>query len=118
MTENYDHLFIECPILNGLWARVNEAFTKCQINRPMNKLQYIVIGYKPGSNKYMEINLVLSLIGYAIFKAYCISDNRRKYIDVLFYVKLEFKKVIEEYRYRKEENNFLIKFYKYFAEGM
>ena len=119
VTENYDHLFIECPILNGLWARVNEAFTKCQINRPMNKLQYIVIGYKPGSNKYMEINLVLSLIGYAIFKAYCISDNRRKYIDVLFYVKLEFKKVIKEYRYKKEENNFLIlKFYKYFAEGM
>ena len=84
MTENYNLLFIECPILNGLCARVNEAFTKCQINRPMNKLQYIVIGYKPGSNKYMEINLVLSLIGYAIFKAYCISDNRRKYIDVLF----------------------------------
>ena len=116
ITENYEHLFINCPIVNELWAKVNDAFTKCHISRPMNKLQYIVTGYKPGLNKYKEINLILSFIGYAIFKAYCISENRSKNIDILFYVKLEFKKIDEDYKYKKDENTFFTKFYRYFVE--
>ena len=82
----------------------------------MNKLQYIVTGYKPGLNKYKEINLILSFIGYAIFKAYCISENRSKNIDILLYVKLELKKIDEEYKYKKDENTFFTKFYRYFVE--
>lgn len=84
----------------------------------MNKLQYIVLGYKPGSSKYREINLIMSLIGYAIFKSYCISENRKKYIDVLFYVKAEFKKIKEENIYMKRKSVFFSKFYKYFVEGL
>ena len=65
---------------------------------------------------YKEINLILSFIGYAIFKAYCISENRSKNIDILFYVKLELKKIDEDYKYKKDENTFFTKFYRYFVE--
>lgn len=84
----------------------------------MNKLQYIVLGYKPGSSSYREINLILSFIGYAIFKSYCVSECRKKYIDVLFYMKAEFKKIKEEYIYMKMKSTFFSKFYRHFVEGM
>ena len=65
---------------------------------PMNKLDFIVLGYKPGLNKYGEVNLIISLIWHAIFKSYCICENRRKYVDIMFYVNSYLTKVIEEYK--------------------
>ena len=82
--KNYEDQNIDCPVLNVLWTKINEAFKKCKIERQMNKFQYIVLGYKPGSSKYREINLILSLIGYAIFKSYCVSENRKKTLMLKF----------------------------------
>ena len=33
--ENYDHMFIECPVIEQLWAQVENAFRKCKINTSM-----------------------------------------------------------------------------------
>ena len=61
MIENYEHQYIDCPVLSILWTKINEAFKKCKIERQMNKLQYIVLGYKLQRN---QLNLVSNRIRY------------------------------------------------------
>ena len=82
----------------------------------MEKLEFIVLGYKPGLNKYSDINLSIS--SHAIFKSYCISDNQWKYVNTLFYVKSDLTNVMEDYRFLGQETTFLSMFYKYFVEGL
>ena len=88
--ENYEHLFIDCPAVDELWQILNQIFKKCKFSNSMKQLQYLVLGYKPNQVKYVDLNFILSLIGYGIFKYYCLSGNRRKYLDPVYVVKYEF----------------------------
>ena len=63
-------------------------FSKCKLNKQFNTLQYLVLGYKPGQDKYKDLNYILSLIGLSIFKAYCVSENRKKVREYDIYCKI------------------------------
>lgn len=117
--ENYEHLFIDCPVLYTLWAKLNRCFSKCRFDKQMNNLQYLILGYKPGQENYNELNYILSLIGYSIFKAYCISENRKTYVDTMFIVKSELQKATEVVKALNTNTKYdlLLKFYGYFVHG-
>ena len=76
--------------MDELWQILNQTFKKCKFSNSMKQLQYLVLGYKPNQVKYIDLNFILSLIGYGIFKYYCLSENRRKYLDPVYVVKYEF----------------------------
>ena len=61
----------------------------------MKKLEYLIIGYKPDEKQYVELDHILSTIGYSIFKGYCLSENRKKFLDLLYFAKAEFLKNME-----------------------
>ena len=45
--------------------------------------KYLILGYKIKNNEYNEFNEFLTIISYSIFRAYCISDNWTKNVNVL-----------------------------------
>ena len=45
--ENYEHMFIECPIVNQLWVNVENSLRKSYLSVSVKKLQYLLVGYKP-----------------------------------------------------------------------
>ena len=55
-------------------------------------MKYIIVGYEPGQTKHMHLDLnhILSTIGYAINEGYCISENKKKYLDLVRLTKTEF----------------------------
>ena len=80
----------------------------------MKKLEYLIIGYKP----YVELNHILSTIGYSIFKGHCLSENRKKYLDLLYLAKAEFLKNMEISDSLQIKRNRLFKnFIDYFVYG-
>ena len=82
------------------------------------ELKYLIIGYKPIQKQYFDLNLILSIIGYSIFKGYCISENRKKYIDLLYLTKAEFLKISEIVMLLKfKHSKLLSKFVDYFVHG-
>ena len=95
VTEDYEHLFINCPVVQQLWTNLDRSFKKCNFSNSMKKLEYLIIGYKPDQKQYVELNHILSTIGYSIFKGYCLSENRKKYLDLLYLAKAEFLKNME-----------------------
>ncbi|MCU7801486.1 MAG: zinc-binding domain-containing protein, partial [gamma proteobacterium symbiont of Lucinoma myriamae] len=116
--ENYEHMFITCPVVAELWQQLNNSFKKCNFTQPMNELQHLILGYKPDQQKYKEMNYILSLISYSIFKAYCVSENRKKYIDTVFLVKNEFTKSLEIWKTLKLDQTTLFKtFVDFFVHG-
>ena len=49
----------------------------------LKKLQYIVIGYKIRDKHYTELNILLNLIGFVIYKTYHLSDQKEKRLNVV-----------------------------------
>ena len=64
VTENYDHLFIECPLVQQLWNCVEKTLKKCKISNSVKQLKYLVIGYKPDHMKYADLNHILSTVSF------------------------------------------------------
>ena len=51
-------------------------------------------GYKIEQPDYIHINIIFSLIGFSIYKAYYASDCRQKQIDTFNISKQEFKTLV------------------------
>lgn len=116
--EDYEHLFINCPVVQQLWTKLDRSFKKCKFSVPMKKLEYLIIGYKPGQKQYVELNHILTTIEYTIFKGYCLSENRKKYVDLLYLAKAEFLKNMEVSNSLQIKRNELFKhFVEYFVYG-
>ena len=62
---------------------------------------------------------MLSLIGQSIFKAYCVSENRKKYVDTTYIVISEIKKATEVLKTLRWNVKYelLLKFYDIFVMG-
>lgn len=94
-------------------------FSKCKFNKQINKLQYLALGYKLGQDKHIDLNYMLSLIGQSIFKAYCVNENRKKYVDTTYIVISEIKKATEVLKTLRWNVKYelLLKFYDIFVMG-
>ena len=75
-TESYQHLFINCKILNEFWNKIIELFKLCGISNNIKSLNNIIVGYKIDNPEYQDINKLFALVGFSIYKAYFISEAR------------------------------------------
>ena len=57
----------------------------------MKSLENIVLGYKVEIEEHKEVNLLLSLIGYVIYKHYHKTERRRNYRNIFLILKTELK---------------------------
>ena len=89
--ENYLHYFVLCKELETLWTLVRQFFSTIGYNTEMKSLENIVLGYKVEIEAHKEVNLLLSLIGYVIYKHYHKTERRRNYRNIFLILKTELK---------------------------
>merc|ERR1712074_61483 len=88
------HLYIFRRILE----KTKTLFDMLKIGSHIIQLRYLIFGYKIEDTNYYEINLILTIILYSIHKAYHISEQKTKNIDVFSIFKNEFLKIQNIYR--------------------
>ncbi len=89
VVEDYEHLFVKCKMVKEVWQFICESFTKIGLENIVPNLKFIVIGYKEFQKEYLEVNEVLLICGFAIFKSYCKSQNWMTRVNVKATVKAE-----------------------------
>ena len=92
--EDYDHYFLSCSTLNLFWHRIKFMLQKCKIDKPII-LKYLVFGYKITDKAYYDFNYLLTIIGFTIFKAYYVSEQKTKYIDLYSLFEREYLKRVK-----------------------
>jgi hypothetical protein len=98
--ENYEHFFITCRCLKTFWLKVDHILKQLGYSANISTLKTIVLGYRVQHNAYDDINYVLNIIGFAIYKAYYISECRKNHLDIYSILKREFRCRMEVSRYR------------------
>ena len=78
------------------------VFKSLGIPNNIQTLRNIVIGYKIEQIDYMYINIIFSLIGFSIYKAYYASDCRQKHIDTFNIFKREFITLMTSSSYKNK----------------
>ena len=59
-------------------------------------LKHILLGYKIDDKNYLALNLLITVVGFSIYKSYYISEQKTKYIDVYRIFTNEYIKRINE----------------------
>lgn len=110
MEEDYEHFFITCKYLSPLWNQVKHFFkqNKFEINITLN---YLVFGYKLFDETYYDFNYVLSILAFSIYKAYYMSEQKTKIIDVYDLFVCELQSSLNNYM-KKYTSNLIKNFYK------
>ena len=98
--EDYIHYFINCSENDLLWTLIKNFFHHIKYEIEIKTLFHIVFGYKVGNKSYNDINIVLSLIGFVIYKSYHRSERKSLYCNSIYMLKSEIAKklLIKEYK--------------------
>ena len=59
-------------------------------------LKHIVLGYKIDDKNYLTLNVLITVVGFSIYKSYYIYEQKTKYIDVYRIFANEYIKRINE----------------------
>ena len=68
---------------------------KLKIGHHIINLNYFVLGYKIDNKNYYGINYLITLMIYSIHKAYHLSDQKGKNVNIFSLFKMEFFKRYE-----------------------
>ena len=101
--ETYEHYFITCTHVSLFWQKINNIFIELGISCNMATLKHVILGYKINQKDYFQINEIISLIGFAIYKSYYVSENRVKRVNIMTIFKNEFK-ILHAYLSQKHKN--------------
>jgi hypothetical protein len=74
--EDYLHYFISCPYLKEFWVKIQQMLKKSNIENFVT-LKHIVFGYK-----IFDFNYFLTILGFSIYKAYYVSDQKTKQVNI------------------------------------
>ena len=107
--ENYSHFFIECKFLEPYWKDIKSLLEHFRIGSHIISLKNLVLGYKIKDKEYNEINYLLTLILYAVYKAYYVSSQKQHYVNVYNIFKKEFKMRYELKIKREKTSCFIFK---------
>ena len=90
--DDIEHFFVTCKGLDHLWHDVSSNFKRIGVTENLRTTLCMVLGHRLNQEEYTEVNFILTILGYSIFKAYCLSENRREYINMssLFFNDLKF----------------------------
>jgi flagellar biosynthesis/type III secretory pathway chaperone len=96
--ETLQHFFIDCNYISNFWTHILNTLEHCGVANPLNKLKYIILGYKIYFKECNLLNVLLSYIGFAIYKGYYISERRSKLIDITKLLRSELLVITNYYK--------------------
>ena len=111
--EDYEHFFLTCTVVQPVWEKMTEVFKQCGISSNIKSLKTIFTGYKFVYDSYNDVNIVLNLLGFCIYKAYYISEKRAKNCDSFKLFIEEFKLLHAYLTFKKRITPFINNFYKH-----
>ena len=79
--EDYEHLFISCNYLLNFWTKVQKFLKSIHFEKKIT-LKHLVLGYKIFDKEYFYFNYILTIVGFSIYKANYLSEQKTKRIDV------------------------------------
>ena len=106
--DNLEHFFLTCSNLESSWNKLMNTLKCIGISKDTRNLKNIVIGYNNNSTAYDDINLIFTIFGFSVYKAYIQSNNRTQPMHVLNTFIYELN-VMKEYFCFKKENVKLLK---------
>ena len=74
--------FFNCTCVQLYWEKIKAVFKKCGIENNIQDLKTIVVGYKITHTDYFYVNVILTVVGFCIYKSYFLSENWTHYIDI------------------------------------
>ena len=89
--EDYYHYFIACDYLSNFWQNITRLLLKANIATSVT-LKDIVFGYKIFDEEYFYFNYFLTILSFSVYKAYYVSEQKTKEIDVYKLFTKEFQK--------------------------
>ena len=79
--EDYLHYFMSCPYLKEFWVKIQQILKKSNIENFVT-LKHIVFGYKIFDKDYFDFNYFLTILGFSIYKAYYVSEQKTKQVNI------------------------------------
>ena len=68
--------------MEALWRIIKNLFSKHKLGVHILTLKNLVTGYKI-KEEYDDINYLLTMIGFSIYKSYYVSNQRREICDII-----------------------------------
>ena len=96
------------------WQEVKKKTTNLYIGDHVFNLEPLVFGYKIYDQAYFDLNLLITLICFSIYKAYYISNQKQKKVDIFKIFKDEVNNVFDTNIFRQvKTGNFISKAHVY-----
>lgn len=112
--ENYKHFYFNCKYNKTYWQEVKKMTKKLYIGDHVFNLETLVFGYKIYDQAYFDLNLLITLIFFSIYKAYYISNQKQKIVDIFKIFKDEVNNVFDTNTFRQvKTGNFISKAHAY-----
>ena len=84
--EDYSHLFCSCQRVQDFLEDVQNVMeNKLKICVNLKNISSLIFGYKQRYNTYNDINYLIVIVYYTIFKYYCLNDANRINMYMLKY---------------------------------
>jgi hypothetical protein len=112
--ENYKHLYLYCKYNKKYWQEVKTMTTNLYIGDHVFNLESLVFGYTIYDQAYFDLNLLITLIFFSLYKAYYISNQKQKKVDIFKIFKDEVNNVFDTNIFRQvKTGNFISKAHVY-----
>ena len=112
IVEDYSHYFRTCIVFKDFWGKIKELLKKSGIENDIT-LYHLVFGYKIFDKSYYDFNYFLTIFGFSIYKAYYISEQKTKRLDVYSLFVREYlqiyrrNEIIQKSSFLKRQQNYL-----------
>ena len=106
--DDYEHFFFLCRYNHEYWQEIYKLFTFLQIDKHLFCLENLVTGYKIHDIAYFEINYILTIVFFSIYKAHYASNQKEKKVNIFSIFKTEIYNIIALHNSRKEKQSMLM----------
>ena len=94
-----EHIMIECCYFEHFYNKVSIIFNELGFANLNFNLVTLICGYKAGYEGYNDINIILSIIYFTVYKTWVIVNAERKYNNPL-------RQLLWEMRSRKDTKTY------------
>ena len=74
-------MLASCSCLKEFWVKIQQILKKSNIENFVT-LKHIVFGYKIFDKDYFDFNYFLTILGFSIYKAYYVSEQKTKQVNI------------------------------------
>ena len=74
-------IYITCSYLKEFWVKIQQILKKYNIENFVT-LKHIDFGYKIFDKDYFDFNYFLTILGFSIYKAYYVSEQKTKQVNI------------------------------------